>query len=194
MTSRVTREVITRVRAEHIVAHLRVRDRREIFALRWNDSHEDLVDDIMRAAITPLWSAWCLDGEPVAINGAAFARPGSFILAGFGTELWPKIVRPLTRDAFDRVLPGMVAGRAHRAEAYVLAENQDSLRWIECLGGEREGLLRGYGRREEDFLLYGWRLKDVLRRRQITQHSHTDLHHLNGTAGDGRPWHPAGHD
>jgi hypothetical protein len=168
--SGVTREAPTRAAVEFIVHNLRDRDRREILALRWDDNLDPLIDQILAVcANSDLWSAWWWDGVPVALNGANMARPGVFVLGAFGTDEWPWIVRALTRDAFDRVLPGMIERGGHRAEAYALAENTDSRRWIEALGGEQEGLLREYGRTGEDFILYAWRLRDVLRRRRQKQ-------------------------
>jgi RimJ/RimL family protein N-acetyltransferase len=64
----------------------------------------------------------------------------------------------MTRWSLDYVIPILRQAGYHRGEAYVLAENTDSRRWIELLGGEIEAVLKGFGRNREDFLLYTWDL------------------------------------
>lgn len=193
MSRDVTRETPVGFAVDYIMRNLRVRDSREIFALRWNDNVDSLVRDAHGLCQDPasLWSVWRFRGEPVAMNGANLVRPGVCVLGAWGTDKWPYIVRALTEDAFDRVLPGMLAMGAHRAEAYALAENTDSRRWIMGLGGEQEGLLRGYGRAGEDFVVFGWRLRDVhgwRRRRAGSDALHPGANQrAPGDAGGGRP-------
>jgi hypothetical protein len=148
---------ITAAGLRYIVDHLRARDRREIFALRWNDDEEQLVAEVSAAA-GDLWRMWALDGEPVAVNGVVPVRPGVVIAGAFGTARWRSIVKPMTRWSLDYVIPILKQAGYHRGEAYVLAENTDSRRWIELLGGEVEAVLKGFGRQREDFLLYAWDL------------------------------------
>jgi hypothetical protein len=125
VTGLVTSEPTTRWAVQHIVANLRERDRAEIYALRW-DNDEGMV--------------------PV--------RPGVVIGGAFGTPKWRKVVRPITRWARGFIIPSLQNANYHRIEAYVLAENTDSRRWIERFGGEVEALLKSFGRSREDFLLY----------------------------------------
>lgn len=154
------------------IAHnLRPRDRAEIFAMRWNDDEEAFVAEVCSVA-GDLWRLWSLDGEPVAVNGVVPVRPGVVIAGAFGTNKWRSIVKPMTRWSLDYVIPLLRQAGYHRGEAYVLARNTDSRRWIELLGGELEAVLKGYGRGREDFLLYTWDLtrekaqNDVLRKRR----------------------------
>ena len=148
---------VTPAALKHIVSNLRPRDRAEIFALRWHDDEDQLVFELCQVA-GDLWKLWTLDGEPVAVNGVVPVRPGVVIAGAFGTNKWRSIIRPMTRWSLDFVIPCLKASNYHRGEAYVLAANTDSRRWIELLGGEVETLLRGYGRQREDFLLYAWDL------------------------------------
>ena len=76
--------------------HLRERDRREIFALRWDDDEDALIDDITVYA-GPMWRRVVLHGEPVAINGVIPVRPGVVIGGAFGTDKWRQALRPMTR-------------------------------------------------------------------------------------------------
>jgi hypothetical protein len=168
--SQVTSEPVTAPALAHIVRNLRPRDRVEIFSLRWNDDEDQLVREVCAFA-GDLWRLWLLDGEPVAVNGVIPVRPGVVIAGAFGTKKWRQIVKPMTRWSLEFVIPVLKASNYHRGEAYVLASNSDSRRWIELLGGEVETLLKGYGRQREDFLLYAWDLTreggdHVFRRRQ----------------------------
>lgn len=164
----VSREGIT-----HIVRNLRERDRREIFALRWDDDEDKLIDELSRGA-GAMWKVWSWDQEPVAMNGVFPVRPGVVIAGAFGTPNWKYTLRAMTRWAHEFIIPALRKANYHRGEAYVLASNTDSRRWIESLGGEVEALLKGFGREREDFLLYVWdltreRSEHVSRRRQDEQ-------------------------
>lgn len=137
----------------HIVANLRERDRREIFALRWDDDEESLVGELAHVA-GELWRMWSWDHEPVAVAGMVPTRPGVVIGGAFGTHLWPRAVRSITHWGIHSIVPILKAANYHRLEVYVLADNTDSRRWIELMGGEVESLLRGFGRNREDYLIY----------------------------------------
>jgi hypothetical protein len=141
----------------YIVRNLRPRDRREIFALRWDDDEAQFVAHVYASA-GELWRMWSIDSEPVAVNGVVPVRPGVVIAGAFGTSRWRSVVKPMTRWSLDYVIPILRQAGYHRGEAYVLAENTDSRRWIELLGGEIEAVLKGFGRQREDFLLYAWDL------------------------------------
>lgn len=141
----------------YIARNLRPRDRREIFALRWHDDEEAFVAEVCNVA-GDLWRLWSLDGEPVAVNGVVPVRPGVVIAGAFGTNRWRSVVKSMTRWSLEYVIPILRQANYHRGEAYVLAENTDSRRWIELLGGEVEAVLKGFGRGREDFLLYAWDL------------------------------------
>ena len=60
----------------HIVRNLRDRDRREIFALRWDDDEDALIDNVTANA-GPLWRVWSWDSEPIAVSGVIPVRPGT---------------------------------------------------------------------------------------------------------------------
>jgi hypothetical protein len=144
----------------HVVHHLRERDRREIFALRWNDDVDSFIADVVSVA-GALWSAWRLDGEPIALNGVVPVRPGVCLAGAFGTDKWAHAVRAITRHAREVTIPLLHHAGYHRGEAYALAANVEGRSWIELLGGEREAYLEAFGRNKEDFILYRWRLDDV---------------------------------
>ena len=152
-------EDITREDIAHIVRNLRDRDRREIFALRWDDDEGELVDRTLAIA-GPMWRVWRYQDEPVAINGVLPLRAGVVSAAAFGTDKWSHVVRPMIRWSRDWVIPRLKFHGYHRGEACALAANVDGRRFIELLGGRVEAYLHKYGRNREDFVLYAWRLDE----------------------------------
>jgi hypothetical protein len=191
----VTWEPISRAAVAHILANLRPHDRHEILAQRWNDDMEALADDVMAMACNPLWRVYLADGEPVALIGATLVRPGVCAVGGFGTTRWSRVLRPLSRYVMDELIPALLSGGVHRAETYVMAANKTNLRWITALGGEVEGVLRGYGRGGEDFVALGWRGDHVLEnlrwRRWERRSAEPTIHEVGREHGDGRSGHPA---
>jgi RimJ/RimL family protein N-acetyltransferase len=169
MASVVASHHVTRPALAYIVRNLRPRDRAEIFALRWDDNEDTFLDSLLPVA-GELWRIWTLDDEPVAINGVVPIRPGVVVAGAFGTTKWRHVVRSMTRWSLDFVIPVLKNANYHRGEAYVLAANTDSRRWIEMLGGEIESVLKGYGRQHEDFLLYAWDLTRDRRASRVTRH------------------------
>ena len=97
----VSREGIT-----HIVRNLRARDRREIFALRWDDDEDQLIESISAVAGS-MWKVWSWDGEPVSVNGVIPVRPGVVICGAFGTDKWRKTLRPMTHWSRTFVIPAL---------------------------------------------------------------------------------------
>jgi hypothetical protein len=152
MSGAVAMHHVTRPALAYIVQNMRARDRAEIFALRWDDDENALVDSLMNVA-GELWRIWTLDDEPVTVTGVVPVRPGVAIIAAFGTDKWRQVLRPMIRWAESFIIPVLKGANYHRLEAYMLAAH-DARQLIEHFGSEIEAVLRGYGRSREDFLLY----------------------------------------
>ena len=176
----------------HIVENMRERDRREIMALRWDDSVPLFLNDVIEFA-GAMWRVWEKDGEPISIAGMTPIRPGVVLGGAFGTSKWPFAVRHMLTWGRDWAIPRLLAANVHRGEAYALASNTDSRKFIEACGGEIESLLHHYGREREDFILYAWRFDDVHRwRRGRQEWAPGDAGQpVAGTSGCGRPRHSA---
>lgn len=154
------REKVTRPAVEYIIANLRLRDREEIFALRWDNDERALADDLLRFAGAMTW-AWWRDGVPVSLQGAWPVRRGVWSCWAFGTDEWPRVVLSMTKHARRFIIPALLRARFHRAEAVALATHTDSRRWLEALGAREEGIRHGFGRNGEDFVSYVWTPADV---------------------------------
>lgn len=150
----ITHEMVT-----HIVRNLRDRDRRELYALRWDDDEDALIDNVW-ASVGAMWRVWCYQDEPVAIHGVMPLRPGVVSAAGFGTDKWHHVCRPVIRWSRHWVIPRLKLAGYHRAEAFALAANASGRHFIELIGGRVEAYLHKYGRNREDFILYTWRLDE----------------------------------
>lgn len=138
----------------YVARHMRAADRDEIFATRWGDDPNDLVQAALRGG-SFAWVA-SLD-RPIAALGAIPMWNGVWSVWMFATDDFRRIRFGLTRFVVRDMIPALRAGGAHRAECRSLATHTEAHRWLEMLGATREATLRGYGRAGEDFELYVWR-------------------------------------
>jgi hypothetical protein len=191
--SRLVKTPVTREHASYVVRNLRDRDRREIFALRWDDDEDSFVRDIVGVAGV-LWNAWLFDNEPVALNGCTPIRPGVVNAGAFGTDKWRYAVRGISRETF-RVIPLLQHAGYHRGETYAMAANAEGRRWIEMMGARKEAYLHKFGRNREDFILYTWRLdEDVFQLKNQLRDAIPVLPDQQRAAGGGGTGPPAGGD
>lgn len=149
-------------RVAYIVRHMRVRDREEIYALRWDNDPEALVRDTLLACGPMSW-CWELDGLPVSLQGSCPIRPGVWANWSFGTDRWSSVLLSMTRHARHFIQPALERAGYHRAQALTLASHSDARGWIEALGGQLEGIQAGVGRSGEDFACYVWMPSGVQR-------------------------------
>jgi hypothetical protein len=102
-----------------------------------------------------------LGDYPVAVVGAREMWTGVWSVWAWGTEDWPSVSTTLTRHVRRTLIPALVARNAHRAECASWSCHTSAHRWLEYLGARREGTLHRYGRNQEDFIMFAWRLEDV---------------------------------
>jgi len=162
--SDVSEHMVTPGDLVHVVANLRQRDRDEIFALRWNNDEQELLNQLV-VVIGDLWRVWRYQREPVAICGVLPQRPGVVSAACFGTDKWRHVIRPMTTWGMNWLIPVLQDAGFHRGEAHVSATNEQSKRWLASIGAYKEAYLHQYGRNREDYILYAWRLTDVFQGR-----------------------------
>lgn len=139
----------------YITERMREWDRREIFALLWNDDPKAFAD-----AVCKLGSfAWVAgDTEPIAVVGARAVWPGVWMPFMFATEAFPRISIGLTRFVRNNMIPALRETGAHRAHCYSLVGHDQAHRWLRLLGAQPEGApVKGFGRNKEDFQVFVWR-------------------------------------
>jgi hypothetical protein len=140
----------------HITTRLRPLDQREVQAIQWDDSPENIAKHAYEMG-QPSWVVCAKNPlEPAYAFGLTADRPGVWSVWGFGTNRFPEVALSVTRWCYRAIVPALPK-IGHRVECYCLAEKTDAHRWLERLGGVEEGTLRGYGRNGEDFKIFAWR-------------------------------------
>jgi hypothetical protein len=155
----VTIEPLALVPVRAVARGMRDADRREIFALRFDDDADRLAKEA--CLFSRFGAVACWDGAPVAVLGAAEATPGVFEVWLFATDAWPEVAVTVARWVLQVLKPALLAAGGHRAQCLSLAERHDAHRLLEHLGFVREATLKERGRAREDFHLYAWRIADV---------------------------------
>lgn len=144
------------------VAHnLREADQAEIFAGAI-PGPDTLAMETLRCGDTQ-WMAWLDEKTPVASWGGHEAWPGVWTVWMYATDLWPRVALSVTKHVRRVVIPALVSRGLHRGQCASSAGHTVAHAWLHSIGFEREGTLRGYGRRGEDFYMYAWRPANVLR-------------------------------
>lgn len=138
-----------------VASRMRKRDREEIFATRWDDSTDGLVDDIMRGGEFG-FVAGSDDGVPIAAFGAVPVWPGVWEMWMFATDRWPEVAMEVTRFGRDTFFPGLEAAGYHRLQCRSLSTHKVAHRWLKHLGAYKESELPNYGRNGETFHLFCW--------------------------------------
>lgn len=157
-----THHPVTRGDVEYVVRNLRDRDRDEIFALRWDDDEDKVIEEVMLWAGAMTWT-FRRDGVPVSVLGIWPVRPHVWSVWAFGTNRWPRVLSAMTKHIRRFIIPALLRAQFKRAEAVALATHEDSRRWLTALGAREEGVRQAYGRNGEDFVSYVWGPQDVLR-------------------------------
>lgn len=162
----------------HVAQNLREMDKREVFC-----GHAQTPDKLATDAFTTRGYcdvAW-VDHRPVAVIGAQPLWPGLWQVWAWGTEEWPRVALTLTKHAVRVLKPLMLQHGGHRAQCHSHVLHTDAHRWLKFFGFTCEGLMQGYGREQEDFLLFAWRIRDhVLQQRRRERQLATVLHAATG--------------
>jgi hypothetical protein len=142
-----------------IAGNMRACDRREIFATRFDENADLLVDDLL--AGDPLGAIVTgAGGTPIAVLGATEMWPGLWSVWMFATDRWPEAAREATRFARRRMWPALLDLGLRRAECRSAADHPTAHRWLRHLGGRIESIHPAYGKGGETFfgfVIYGER-------------------------------------
>lgn len=138
----------------YIAANIRDVDAAEVFAGAATNP-DILACDTLRSGGVQ-WIAWA-DGVPVASFGGTQAWPGVWSVWMWATDRWPDVALSVHRQIKRVLIPELLARGGHRGQCASLATHTEAHRWLESLGFQAEGTLRGFGRAGEDFIMYGWR-------------------------------------
>lgn len=143
--------------ASYIAANMRAEDFREIACLWQNWETRALGACAIETAVTGMvWSVW-YDGQPAAAYGFSHASafdPDHWQAWAFGTDRFRRCVPAITRH-LNSLVP-VIERDCRRLQVLSLCGHDIAHSWIEGLGGRKEGVLKSYGRGNEDFCLYAW--------------------------------------
>lgn len=136
-----------------VAERMRMADHDEIFATRFDDDPDALVDDLL--AGNPLGVIIADDqGRPVAALGATEMWPGLWSLWMFATNEWPRVARGATRFARAQFWPLLRLAGLRRGECKSAAAHHAAHRWIRHLGGRAEAVHPAFGRDGQDFITF----------------------------------------
>ena len=136
---------------------LRPQDIAEIEAVRGKFAPFEFGNELMRASFK-LWFVYLAPytATPIAVFGLHRMTPTCGGVFAFGTNLWPSVVKGMTRRILRDIMPKAPEWGFHRAECRALASRHDVRRWLLGLGWRAEAVLSEFGIRREDFILYAW--------------------------------------
>lgn len=142
--------------ASYVTANLRPRDHEEVYA-QWPD---DLSTAMLARILVYSPGSDCytalLDGQPVAVFGTSPMTVNCMWVWALGTKDMRRAVPAMTRHFLDEQVPRRIEQGITCAEARSLATHGVAHRWIEALGGVKQGPAFEFGKRGEFFVLYRW--------------------------------------
>jgi hypothetical protein len=148
----------TRIDIETVVRAMRAEDAREVYAARFTDDPEHLIDELDEGRKYCLGFLALCAGEfdPIGLLGARLRSPNVASVAMIATDRWPEIAFAATRFSIRYAIPAYLGSNVHRAQCECWEGNEVSKKWLEALGFTVEGTLRALGKNGEDFIQYSW--------------------------------------
>jgi hypothetical protein len=139
----------------YVADNMRDMDKNEIFATRWDENPESLVDSIMKYGDFG-WVVGSEDGIPIAAFGAIPIWPGSWQVWMFATDRWNEVSTQVTKFIKRVMIPAIVDAGWNRAECKSIEDHPTAHRWLEMLGATHEHTLACFGKDGQAFRLYSW--------------------------------------
>jgi hypothetical protein len=139
----------------YIADNMRDIDKKEVYATRWDDSPDGLVDSIMSGGEFG-WVVGGDDGIPIAAFGAIPTWEGVWQVWMFSTDRWNEVSLTVTKFIRRVMIPSIVDAGWQRAECRSIGGHDVAHRWLEMLGASREHTLHYFGKNGDTFHLYSW--------------------------------------
>lgn len=157
----------------YILRNLREQDRREIFATRWSENLDFLVDDCMGVAALPTsYTVMAgLQDKPIAILGAVEPWPGCWDVWCFGTDQFDLIAFSLTKHIRRVMIPTLLSRGLRRGHCRSLATHTKAHAWLHDLGArpDLDRPLKSWGKGGEDFVQFEWHRADLLEMLKLSE-------------------------
>ncbi len=149
----------------YIARNMRCRDRQEIFATRWSENPNQLVDDCMAVSRLPTsFTAMMGLKKPIAVIGAVEPWPGVWDVWLFATKEFDQIRFSMTKYVRKVFIPALLERGMHRAHCRSIASHVKNHEWLYEMGARQDATrpCRGWGKNGEDFLMFEWHREDLL--------------------------------
>lgn len=165
MTRRMTINPINDGDLLYIARNMRPEDRDEIYATRWSEDPNQLVDDCMSVASLPTSHTAMMGLErPIAVIGAVEPWPGCWDVWLFATEEFPLIAFSMTKYVRKVFIPALLERGMKRAHCRSIVGHTKNHAWLRENGAnlEHERVLKSWGKDGEDFVMFTWFRDDLL--------------------------------
>lgn len=149
----------------YIARNMRQADKEEIYATRWSEDPNRLVDDCMAVASLPTsFTAMLGLDRPIAVLGAVEPWPGVFDVWLFATDEFPRIRFSITKYVRKVFIPALLERGMHRAHCRSIATHTVNHEWLYEMGARPDATrpCRAWGKDGEDFLMFEWHRDDLL--------------------------------
>lgn len=141
----------------YVARNMREEDAREIYAVRWTDSPEDLAADCIKSSFN---FGWTFGRElPICAVGGHVVSPKVWAIWMFATNDFHKVALSVTKFCRKRMIP-ILLNHCNRAYCNSIEGHSVAHRWIESLGAFRESSLVNFGKNKETFHTYVWRVEN----------------------------------
>ncbi len=139
----------------YLAANMRPADWREI-SCQLPPEAKPVDVALMSLQAREAWTA-TVRGQPAAAFGISDATPARNVVSlwAWGTRLLPRAAPEVTRFVRARV-PVWIEQGINRVEVRSIVGHDLAHRWLGNLGATQDCVLKGFGRNEEDFLLWSW--------------------------------------
>jgi len=134
--------------ADYIAFNMREDDAREVLATSKSDYRHEFADECM------MLGGWCVidsHGIPVVMGGVHECWPGV-------GNAWCVATPDISKHGIEATKAAKFAisqyAHLHRIQAFSAVFHEVSHKWLECLGFKRGAMLKKFGKRGEDFIIY----------------------------------------
>lgn len=136
---------------------MRLADRREIFATRFDDDVAALIMDLLESE--PIGAVIAgKDNAPIAALGGIEMWPGNWSVWMFATDRWPEVAKETTCFVRRILWPALLRLGLRRGECRSALDHEVAHRWLRFLGAEVEAIYPAFGKGGEafvGFVIYG---------------------------------------
>jgi hypothetical protein len=144
-----------------IAANLNADDEAECFGVLPSGTTSLEMAQMVMAASSLKWVAYYKQ-QPVMAFGASqdWHRDWAWSAWMFGTKDAPKAVPKVTRHIRGVLIPSLMEAGATRVEAISHAGHVRAHSWLSSLGANEALILRGYGRDNQNYVMFEWVRQD----------------------------------